>query len=265
MRTTRLAITGLVLAGLALLGGASPAPASTSTSATASPSATCPELTGNFDRIYWGLNEAAGSTFVDDSHGDPANRLSITDNGNAVTNQVTIGGGTARGNDHGLLTSPAAVMNPGTHDFFICASLNTVTAGDGFNWLQEGTSNGGTDACAGGTSNGQIKFGPNTYVKVQGTLGCAKPLTGVSPNSFNGSAYHTFGVVRHGDYIAVYVDHTSRGTVHTVGGIGAVNLSGSADRLSVLGKYIESGTYPADYTVDMCQCAVRELEMGVAP
>jgi hypothetical protein len=241
----------------------------TRTAATASPSALCPELTGSFDRIYWGFNEPAGSTYADDSHADPANRLSITDNvdpGNpAYTNLVTFGNGAARAAEHGLLTTPAAVLDPGTHDFFWCFSVATISGGDGFNLMQESTSNGHLDACSGGSPDGQIKFGPNSYVKVQGTLGCAKPSTGIGYKQFDATGYHTFGVVRHGDYVAVYVDHTSRSTVHTVGGIGAVNLSGSADRLSVLGKYIESGNYPTDYTVDMCNCAVSWIEMGVAP
>lgn len=246
-----------------------PATADTTVTDAAGPSALCPELTGSFNRIYW--NMSGSGQFTDDSHATPANRLSITDNvapGNpAITDQVNWAApvGSGRGNEHGLLTTPAAVLNPGTHDFFLCASLATINGGDGFNWLQEGQSNGHLDACSGGSTNGQIKWGPNTYVKVQGTLGCAKPSTGISPNSFNGDGFHTFGVVRHGDYVAVYVDHTSRSTVHTVGGIGSVNLSGSGDRLSVLGKYIESGNYPADYTVDMCNCAVDWIELGVAP
>jgi len=268
----RVRLAAVAAAGIfAALALTAPATADTTVVDAAGPSAKCPELTGTFDRIYWNMSASAGAQFTDDSHADPAHRLSITDNvapGNpAVTDSVSFVApvGAARANEHGLLTTPAAVLNPGTHDFFLCASLATINGGDGFNWLQEGQSNGHLDACSGGTTNGQIKWGPNTYVKVQGTLGCAKPSTGISPNSFNGDGFHTFGVVRHGDYIAVYVDHTSRSTVHTVGGIGSVNLSGSGDRLSVLGKYIESGNYPSDYTVDMCNCAVDWIELGVAP
>jgi hypothetical protein len=228
----------------------------------------CPNEAGGIkDGWYYTFNETTTANGLHESLNNlPADTLWVTENATdptVDTHHVTVSGGSVYAYDHGLQTTNSANFSPGTRPFYVCLGIK-VLAGehDGMNMLQWNNSNG-HDSCVSGDTEGQIKIS-SWYEKVQGASKCVKLWDGIS--GYQAGIWHELGFRFGGFTNYFYLDHKLVGTIS--GALGGVNLTGSGSRMSLLGKYIESGNYPttgATYTSDMCNCQVAWVEAGIAP
>jgi len=229
------------------------------------PSPNCPaESGGIYTNKYWTFNETTVANGLHESLNDfPDDVLYVTQNATdprVVTNQVTVSGGSVYAYDHGLLTTNTANISPGSKAFYVCLGIKVLAGeNDGMNMLQWNNSNG-HDACTAGDTVGQVKLS-SWYVKAQGATGCVKQWLGIS--GYQHGVWHELGY-RFGGFTSYwYLDHQLVAT--QPGQLGNIGLTGSGSRMSLLGKYIESGNYPmtgATYTSDMCNCQVSWVEYG---